>query len=275
MIDCKETLARFYEYLDQELSKVRAEEVTNHLEACRECFDRMEFERAFGTFVQNECRDKVDADALKSKILARIGQLECAHESEDLFPPDEASHSDDPPAKRGIPLWSYLLAAAAVVLVAIPFFKPEDRVPLADPVVMSFVSQHIDSRPQMVSDDPVALADWVGQKVSFDPMIQKFVDAGCEVKGAAVDAAWTHLFLQDDDVEVSVFIGEKDNFEMPAGMESVTINGHTFWTKEVNSYSVVVWESDCDGVICAAVAMAGMDRVVHLAHRVSDLDLEA
>ena len=256
MIDCKETLARFYEYLDTELSNVQAEEVAKHLEACRECFDRMEFERAFGAFVHDECKNKVEAGELKAKILARIAQLEWAPEDEEMFPvgsgpippSEETVHSHAPSVKRGVPSWSYMLAAAAVVLMAIPFFRSTEQVPLADPVVMSLVSLHIDSRPEIISADPSALTDWVSQRVSFDPMIQKFADAGCEVEGAAIDMAWTHLFLQDEDVEVSVFVGKKDDFDIPSDMNPIVVDDHRFWTKEVNSYSVVVWESDCDGI---------------------------
>lgn len=275
MINCKETLSRFYEYLDSELSGIQAEEVKNHLEACRECFDRMEFERLFGAFIKDQCSGTVETDALKSKILARIGQLECAHEDEVLFPADGVTRPEVLHVKRRIPAWSYMLAAAAVVLLAIPFFKSIEPETFADPVVKNLLSLHTDSQPEMKSDDPLALTEWVSQHVNYDPMISRFVDAGCEVEGAAITEVWTHLFLQEDEVDVSVFVGKTDDFNIPADMELITIDDHAFWTQEVNGYSVVVWESACDGVICAAVAKVGMDRIVDLAHRVSDLDMGA
>lgn len=275
MINCKETLSRFYEYLDSELSGIQAEDVKNHLEACRECFDRMEFERSFGAFVKDQCSGTVEADAMKSKILARIGELECASEDEVLFPAEGATQPESLQVKRRIPAWSYMLAAAAVVLLAVPFFEGEEHLPFEDPVLMNFLSLHTESQPEMMSNDPLALTDWVAQHVNYDPMISRFVDAGCEVEGAAINDAWTHLFLQEDEVDVSVFVGNSDDFKIPAEMELITIDDHAFWTREVDGYSVVVWESACDGVICAAVAKAGIDRVVNLAHRVSNLDMGA
>lgn len=43
-IDCEEALRRLAEYLDHELDEVPETEVAHHLETCRSCYSRAEFE---------------------------------------------------------------------------------------------------------------------------------------------------------------------------------------------------------------------------------------
>jgi anti-sigma factor (TIGR02949 family) len=45
VIDCEEALRRLAEYLDSELSAESRTEIEHHLERCRSCFSRVEFER--------------------------------------------------------------------------------------------------------------------------------------------------------------------------------------------------------------------------------------
>jgi anti-sigma factor (TIGR02949 family) len=45
VIDCEEALRRLAEYLDSELSAESRTEIEEHLERCRSCFSRVEFER--------------------------------------------------------------------------------------------------------------------------------------------------------------------------------------------------------------------------------------
>jgi anti-sigma factor (TIGR02949 family) len=45
VIDCEEALRRLAEYLDSELSAGSRTEIEEHLERCRSCFSRVEFER--------------------------------------------------------------------------------------------------------------------------------------------------------------------------------------------------------------------------------------
>jgi len=45
MIDCEEALRRLAEYLDAELHGAPAREMEQHLERCRSCFSRVDFEK--------------------------------------------------------------------------------------------------------------------------------------------------------------------------------------------------------------------------------------
>ena len=45
VIDCEEALRRLFEYIDAELHDERHREMEQHLERCRSCFSRVEFEK--------------------------------------------------------------------------------------------------------------------------------------------------------------------------------------------------------------------------------------
>ena len=45
VIDCEEALHRLFEYLDAELDRQSQREMEHHLERCRSCFSRVEFEK--------------------------------------------------------------------------------------------------------------------------------------------------------------------------------------------------------------------------------------
>lgn len=44
-IDCEEVIRQLFEYLDGELDENLGERIAHHLERCRDCFSRAEFER--------------------------------------------------------------------------------------------------------------------------------------------------------------------------------------------------------------------------------------
>jgi mycothiol system anti-sigma-R factor len=50
VIDCEEALQRLFEYLDAELQGEPHREMEQHLERCRGCFSRVEFEKRLKAF---------------------------------------------------------------------------------------------------------------------------------------------------------------------------------------------------------------------------------
>lgn len=46
-VSCEEALSRVYEYLDGELEREMQERINRHLEVCRRCYPRFDFERLF------------------------------------------------------------------------------------------------------------------------------------------------------------------------------------------------------------------------------------
>jgi anti-sigma factor (TIGR02949 family) len=71
-IDCHEALDRLYEYLDGELTPVRAEEVRLHIEMCAPCLAASSFENAYVRFLEARTWAQKAPEGLRKKILEQI-----------------------------------------------------------------------------------------------------------------------------------------------------------------------------------------------------------
>jgi mycothiol system anti-sigma-R factor len=70
-IRCEEVIAHLLTYLDGELDDAKRAQIDRHLEECRGCFSRAEFERELRKRVEQIGKDKAPA-SLKSRIKALI-----------------------------------------------------------------------------------------------------------------------------------------------------------------------------------------------------------
>ena len=75
-IDCEEALRRLFEYIDAELAGERQREVDHHLERCRSCFSRVEFEKRLKAHVGELGTEPVDP-ALQQRILKVLDEFTC------------------------------------------------------------------------------------------------------------------------------------------------------------------------------------------------------
>jgi anti-sigma factor (TIGR02949 family) len=72
MINCEEALRRLAEYLDAELLGESSREMEQHLERCRSCFSRVEFEKRLKSCTAELRREPVPPD-LERRIRALVG----------------------------------------------------------------------------------------------------------------------------------------------------------------------------------------------------------
>ena len=75
-IDCEEALRRLFEYLDAELHGEAEREMRDHLERCRTCFSRLEFERRLKAHV-GDLRDEPVPSELEVRIRRILGGFNC------------------------------------------------------------------------------------------------------------------------------------------------------------------------------------------------------
>lgn len=71
-IDCREAMARLYEYLDGELTEVRAAEVRDHLDECAPCLTLSRFETAYLRFLEARARARGAPPHMKRRILQEL-----------------------------------------------------------------------------------------------------------------------------------------------------------------------------------------------------------
>jgi anti-sigma factor (TIGR02949 family) len=75
-IDCEEALRRLFEYLDAELPGESHREMEQHLEQCRSCFSRVEFEKRLQAFTTDLGREPVPPE-LEARIRKVLDTFKC------------------------------------------------------------------------------------------------------------------------------------------------------------------------------------------------------
>ncbi|MGD2153345.1 MAG: zf-HC2 domain-containing protein [Gemmatimonadales bacterium] len=78
-IDCESVMAQLYEYLDEELDDPgTVEKIRVHLEKCRRCYPRYNFEKAFLRFVSDRGHTSAPP-GLRRKIFQNLLEEESGH----------------------------------------------------------------------------------------------------------------------------------------------------------------------------------------------------
>jgi mycothiol system anti-sigma-R factor len=54
-MNCQETLEKLWQYLDKELDGASSSELQRHLDECRQCFSKVEFEQQLRAMVRRSC----------------------------------------------------------------------------------------------------------------------------------------------------------------------------------------------------------------------------
>jgi mycothiol system anti-sigma-R factor len=67
-MNCKESLKKLYDFLDKELGTAPMGEIEKHLDCCRHCWDRFEFEKQLKALFKKSCCKEACPDALKRRI---------------------------------------------------------------------------------------------------------------------------------------------------------------------------------------------------------------
>jgi anti-sigma factor (TIGR02949 family) len=66
-IDCEQALARIFELIDHELKGEEREAMAQHLDTCKSCFSRVEFERRLKSRLKS-LRDAHTSDGERARI---------------------------------------------------------------------------------------------------------------------------------------------------------------------------------------------------------------
>jgi anti-sigma factor (TIGR02949 family) len=76
VINCEEALHRLFEYLDAELDRQAQRELEQHLERCRSCFSRLEFEKRLKAHTM-ELRAEPVSPELAARIRGVLDSFKC------------------------------------------------------------------------------------------------------------------------------------------------------------------------------------------------------
>jgi mycothiol system anti-sigma-R factor len=73
-ISCEEVIAHLFAYLDNETDPAKRTDIERHLEACRACFSRAEFEKALRAKI-SQLADKEAPATLRQRMKALLDQF--------------------------------------------------------------------------------------------------------------------------------------------------------------------------------------------------------
>jgi anti-sigma factor (TIGR02949 family) len=76
VMDCEEALRHLFEYLDAELRGEPQREMEQHLERCRSCFSRVEFEKRLKAYTAELGREAVPSE-LEVRIRKVLDDFKC------------------------------------------------------------------------------------------------------------------------------------------------------------------------------------------------------
>jgi len=67
-MNCEETLEKLWQFLDKELDGASSGELERHLEECRHCFSKAEFEQRLRAIVRRSCSGEQAPSELRERL---------------------------------------------------------------------------------------------------------------------------------------------------------------------------------------------------------------
>ncbi|HKS68411.1 MAG TPA: anti-sigma factor [Candidatus Acidoferrales bacterium] len=167
-------------YFDGELDPVRAAEFETHLEHCPECVAAFEAEESLRSSIKSaQLYEKAPAP-LRSKVLSQTRR-----------------HSRFP-ARLRLPLWTWVVATAAVILFAfagwriLPGPRNNSQVLAAEILDAHLRSLQPGHLVDVTSSDQHTVKPWFDGRLDFSPPVPDFAEEAFPLRGGRLDAIDAH-----------------------------------------------------------------------------------
>lgn len=253
-MNCREALAKLYDYLDRELGEEDKQHMERHLEYCSDCLKKYELEEEFNKVIREKVCCSPDVTHLKKRILEQIDKI------------------DDSSQPRNILflIAPILLAAAVALVIFIPSGKGSDpqTVLLA---MRSFADEHTKCLDHLLkyfveSSDPIIVKAGASKYAELPDDLFVGTPAEINIKAAAV----AHLPSGDDiQLDYNAFGEDVSVFVLPRGtidkspFERVERDGKAFYVGSCPYYQYIIWA--CEGHECVAVSKLPKEKLVDFA----------
>ncbi len=239
-MNCREVLARLYEYLDTELDESDRKSVDTHLEFCTDCLKKYQLEEEFNKVVKEKSATAADVTSLKARVLTEIDKI------------DKVGGS----SSRNV---FFLLAPLAAAIIVTLF--------IVNPWATNSRARNLERFGPFATEHSKCLGDLKDFAVeSANPQQvyavmsqmgvlpeQLFSNHDGEVsliKGGVANTRYgngLHLDYELTHGNVSIIVIPKDHFDK-SGLERYEKDGKTFYFGSCPKYQYVVWEvgdQDC------------------------------
>ena len=248
---CREMLSKLYEYLDGELSATDRDQVRAHLEACRPCLNRFEFERLFHEYVQTRAPRPEARAEFKASLLARIHA-----ESKAL----ESGAGGARSSVRMMP--RFALAASLLLLVAVGswWMTRHGTSEAADWQLLADYHYHRVDVPEdgIETNCPIESRKFIVSRLGEETgrVVPEVIPAGLTVREACVmplkSARIALLEWRAEWDDVSFIVAPASS--IPIGSEpAMERNGRSYHVVSKDGLNAVCWE-EAGGYVCVMMA---------------------
>jgi anti-sigma factor (TIGR02949 family) len=274
-MNCRDAIARLYEYIDGEIGTAERSVIAAHLEACRGCFDEFEAERLFRELVMERSPRPQVREEFKAHLLARL-----ADESREI-------PVAEPIRRRAVPVLArFAIAATLLLAVGLGAAYVGDRM---GPEGASWVTlgyyhhdmievKEIGLESADLSQARTFLGSHMG--VALENELPDTPPAGMTLHSSCI-VPWKDGSLAHVELDAGQ-IGPVSFFAMPARSVEFhdepryQINGRTYRTMKLGCCRLVCWQDDED-YVCALLGDCGAHDLLTYAeawhgHRGSEID---
>jgi len=258
-VNCREVLAKLYDYLDSELPSDEKHQVKSHLEVCTHCLEQYELEEDFNKLIQQKVKSPADIQNLKSKVLQEIEKIDRG---------DNKVASSSSSGRSVFYLLAPIAAAALIALVLINPFSPKGSVLEA---VYPFAMEHnkcLDHVLQYLvkSQDPQVVQSALAHFGSLPDDLFKIPQSDYQIEGAALahtdSGEKPHIDYDYSGTDVSIFVLDRDTIDKSA-FRQLQHNGKTYYMGSCPKFHYVIWQ--CKNHECIAVSKLGEDQLLGFA----------
>lgn len=254
-MNCREVLAKLYDYLDSELTSEEHKQVKTHLDVCGHCLAKYQLEDDFNKLVKQKVKSESDVANLKAKVLAEIEKL------------DRGSRGSSS-GRNVFFLFAPIAAAAIITLFLVNPFSSQGSVL---EVVYPFATEHskcLDHVMQYLvqSQDPTEVKAAFASFGSLPEDLFQAPHSDFRLAGAALSHTEfgdnPHIDYNFDGTDVSIFVLNRDTLKKTA-FRQIQHNGKNFYVGTCPKFHYVIWE--CEDHECVAVSKLEEDRLLGFA----------
>jgi mycothiol system anti-sigma-R factor len=253
-VNCREALAKLYEYLDKELSEDDKRHMEQHLEYCSDCLKQYELEEEFNKVIRQKVCCQPDVTHLKNRVREQIDKIDASSQPRNLL----------------FLLMPLVIAAALMLVIFIPSGKGSD--PQAVLIAMRpFADEHGKCLQHLLkfdveSTDPHIVRAGIAKFTDLPDELFATTSADISIQAAAVrhssSGGDVHLDFRAFDEEVSVFVLPRDVVDK-SPLKKVERNGKTFYIGSCPFYQYVIWA--CEEHECVAVSKLSQSQLIDFA----------
>ena len=212
-MNCQDALDLLYDIIDREASDIDAQEVKEHLENCRDCFEVYRLEQSVQDFINEKIQNTSDtpkAEELKSKILSRLDEIDGEN-------PNKRETSFFRLSTRTLVAAASLVILIGASLLIAAFYRHGDKYIPLERAHWTAV-ENFDKYQDSQTTTALLAAVRENHQYSISDNVMNFTLMGGnsdEIMGAPV----SHLVYRDNERVVSVFLVPASEFEIGSDLQ--------------------------------------------------------